>query len=424
LEGTSTGETMRNPLLFTLLLGVGIATEAATGSFEPTKVTKAIVTKSPKHQLSKIESVKGGSDSPAAAVAPAGQEEMREGIYWRRPSADAGIRYSSNDWLVNFITAPLSFTLRRISFHLLTNIVVSLIAIHLHTKYGQKVSIPMIGHNLLGSSLGLLLSYRTNSAYGRFWEARGYWTSTKGACRNLALLMKTHIGVHSPKGAQKFLNQLSAFPGTLMFLCLGGAAKLPDYAGKHLPGRPEGYVEEPSLPAILLLVELQKTLHQCKTESRSSKSDFVEAAHLSAGAHLVDKLMENVANCEKILRTPVPWTYSRHTSRFLTLWLGTLPFTLVGTMKPWLVIAIVIAVSYCMLGIEEIAHMIEQPFLGDPIDGDEKIWSNLDEDGEASALIKRGRVTQPYDIGIPVCSLAAQIRQEVQALAALRIKGH
>ena len=41
----------------------------------------------------------------------------------------------------------------------------------------------------------------------------------------------------------------------------------------------------------------------------------------------------------------------------------------------------------------------------------EKLWLNLDEDGEVSALIKRGRTTKPYDIGIPVCSLAAQIRQ-------------
>ncbi len=412
--------TMRHPLFICLLLSIGFTTEAATRSFEASKAKNGI-TSGATFELSPVGAENAKEKSAVVVVAAAEPEEKREGIHWRRPSADAGIRYSSNDWLVNFITAPLSFTLRRIGFHLLTNVAVSFLAIHLYGKYADEVSIPMTGHSLVGSSLGLLLSYRTNSAYGRFWEARGYWTSTKAACRNLALLMKTHVSVHSPKGAEKLLQQLAAFPGTLMFLCLGGAAKLPDYAQKHLPIRSDGYMDDASLPAILLLVELQKTLHECKVESKSSKYDLVEAAHLTAGAHLLDKLMENVANCEKILRTPVPWTYSRHTSRFLTLWLGTLPYALVGNMKPWLVLAVIIALSYCMLGIEEIAHMIEQPFLGDPLDGDEKIWSNLDEDGEASALIKRGRVTQPYDIGIPVCSLAAQIRQDVQALIALKL---
>ena len=154
-------------------------------------------------------------------------------------------------------------------------------------------------------------------------------------------------------------------------------------------------------------------------ESRSSRNDLVEAAHLQSASHMVEQLMHYMASCEKILRTPVPWTYSRHTSRFLTIWLGTLPFTLIGDMKPWLVVAIVAAASYCMIGIEEIGHMIEQPFLGDPLDGEEKIElmnTSINNDNRGLALIKRGQLTQPYDTGIPVCSLAAQMRKEIQAI--------
>ena len=67
-----------------------------------------------------------------------------------------------------------------------------------------------------------------------------------------------------------------------------------------------------------------------------------------------------------------------------------------------------------MLGIEEIGHLIEQPFLGDA-EG-EKVWSIIDEDGEVSALIKRGVNTRPYDIGIPVCSLARSVRDEIKRI--------
>jgi hypothetical protein len=96
---------------------------------------------------------------------------------------------------------------------------------------------------------------------------------------------------------------------------------------------------------------------------------------------------------------------------------------LIGTVSKWLVLPIMISASYCMLGIEEIGHLIEQPFIGDPLDGDDKIFVELDEDGEASEIITRGRKTMPYDIGIPVCSLASQIRKEVEQIAKLDV-GH
>lgn len=300
-------------------------------------------------------SLKPNKSVAVAAVQP---DHEKETFHTRRPYADQGIRYSSNDWLVNLITTPLSYTLRRIKSHLLVNVGISILAIYLHAKFGDGVCIPMTGHSLLASSLGLLLSYRTNSAYGRFWEARGYWTKTKVTARNLAILMKYHLTYNAPKATERFLKLITAYPGALMFLCLGGAAKLPDNTQKYLPDRPLDYLESPNLPSILLLVELQKTLHEAKVESKSSKYDLVEAAHLQAASHMVEELMTMMASCEKILRTPVPWTYSRHTSRFLTIWLGTLPYALVGNMKPWLVIAIVTAASYLMLGIEEIGHLV------------------------------------------------------------------
>ena len=232
-------------------------------------------------------------------------------------------------------------------------------------------------------------------------------------------MMKNHIAPQSPKSAAKFLKQLEAFPAALMYLCLGGGAKLPDHALKHILHKlPDDYADEPALPAILLIGELQHTLHEAVTESKTAKWNLVEAAHLNAASHMVEGLMDKMSSCEKILKTPVPWTYSRHTSRFLTLWLGTLPFALVGTLDRWLVIAVVAAASYCVLGIEEIGHLIEQPFVADTVSGENKVWGLVDESGNPSALVKRGQTSQPYDFGIPVCSLAAQIREEIKDIAA------
>lgn len=340
----------------------------------------------------------------------------------RRPSVDAGLRYSSNDWMLNFLLIPKSFILKRIGNHLIANTLATILTIWVH-EYHPNIQIPMTGHSLLASSLGLLLSYRTNSAYARFWEARGLWTNAKATCRNLAITVKTHLEPHSPKAATQFLQQLAAFPACLMHLCLGGAAKLPDCALQQMPPYYQDQAatlcqQQPAWPAMLLCMQLQHTLHQAELESKSAKLNLIEAAHHNAIAHEIETLLKYMSNCEKILRTPVPWTYSRHTSRFLTLWMGTLPLALIGTVNKWLVLPIVFAAGYCMLGIEEIGHLIEQPFVGDPLDGDDRIFVELDaHTGEASEIITRGRKTMPYDIGIPVCSLAQQIKEEILNIA-------
>jgi ion channel-forming bestrophin family protein len=395
----------------TLLLLAFSSTTAVLGSVRPPSAT---ISKTAKPTKTFTPGQFGVS-----TVVPSENALKRDDIASRRPSVDAGYRYSSNDWLLNFLLIPKSFILKRIRFHLLSNIVCSILVIMLHEKF-PKLSIPMTGHSLVASSLGLLLSYRTNSAYSRFWEARGHWTSTKIICRNLAVIMKTHFAPYSPKSSAKFIDQLAAFPSCLMHLCLGGAAKLSTNAQQWLPTDYD-YHTQPAWPCMLLCMELQKTLHEAELESKTAKWNLIESAHHAQAAHQIESLLGQMSNCEKILRTPVPWTYSRHTSRFLTLWLGTLPLALIGTVSKWLILPIMISTGYCMLGIEEIGHLIEQPFIGDPLNGDDKIFVELDEDGEASEIITRGLKTMPYDIGIPVCSLAAQIRKEVEQIAKIDV---
>lgn len=342
--------------------------------------------------------------------------------FMKRPSSDFGMRYSSNDWFTTLLATPTSYVLRRIGSHFLFNLMISIAVAFASVQYpDMNLSIPMVGHNLLGSSLGLLLSYRTNSAYARFWEARGQWTQCKSTCRNLATMMKSYISHHSPKASEQFLVYLAAYPLALMHLCLGGQATLSEQVQKLIPqpAFPEQFYDSPSLPAILLGRELHNLLRQAADESPTSQRHLVEAAHLSECSHMVDTLISSMSNCEKILRTPVPWTYSRHTSRFLTLFMGTLPFALVGTVKPFMIVAVVSAVSFCMFGIEEIGHLIEQPFLGDPLGSDDMFVAGRLENGKLTDLMERGQKTRPYDIGIPVCSLAVQIRKEVQLIASV-----
>jgi predicted membrane chloride channel (bestrophin family) len=72
--------------------------------------------------------------------------------------------------------------------------------------------------------------------------------------------------------------------------------------------------------------------------------------------------IEDVAGtCERILRTPIPLSYTRHTSRFMILWLSALPFALWEPLQ-WGMVPSCLVISLLTLGVEDIGVLIEEPF--------------------------------------------------------------
>lgn len=102
-------------------------------------------------------------------------------------------RYTSADWLKCLLSLPFSFALRRVSSHILANTIFSIAIWILYGVYPKTVQYLIAGlsttpHMLLGSALGLLLVFRTNTAYDRFWEARKLWGSLISRTREVILL--------------------------------------------------------------------------------------------------------------------------------------------------------------------------------------------------------------------------------------------
>ena len=348
------------------------------------------------------------------------------------PSITAGNRYRSDDWMLNILSIPRSYLLRRIKSHLLFDQAVCILTLFARYKLGWvNLSIPMLGHTLLGSFLGLLLVFRTNSAYSRFWDARGYWAKVSSTCRSLALESVSHMRPYAPKNAAKFEKLLVAFPDVLAYTCLAGdkKARLPSSewellygedeengdVGKKSGNRSDGEVAAPMNeivmdPATVVLYKMHKCLHAASHEVPEVVALF--NLHLSTIGMEVNHLSDALSGCEKIVQTPVPLSYSRHTSRFLTLWCGFLPFAIVSQLG-WLSIPVMLTVSWLLYGLEEIGHLIEQPFVPVTDRPTYLISDDVHDDDRASK-------TQPYDIGMPVCEVAERIRSEVERIVSLR----
>lgn len=93
---------------------------------------------------------------------------------------------------------------------------------------------------------------------------------------------------------------------------------------------------------------------------------------------------DTLGGSERLLSSPVPLFYSRHTARFLGVWLALLPLGLYSQFgNSWnhvMMIPATAFISVCLFGIEELATQLEEPFTILPMQGFcDKIGINCDE---------------------------------------------
>lgn len=147
-------------------------------------------------------------------------------IEFREPYELGGLprlqRYSSKDWLHNTLNIQSSAILHQIRGPILAMsawaTLVSLVHLGLKRMFGPtsraaaRLCLPTAPHSLLVSSLGLLLVFRTNSAYQRFAEGVKIWERILSTSRDFARLMKLYE--HDIGGArrERVTKLLAAFP--------------------------------------------------------------------------------------------------------------------------------------------------------------------------------------------------------------------
>jgi predicted membrane chloride channel (bestrophin family) len=353
-------------------------------------------------------------------------------------------RYSSRDWFHTIITFPNSGVLRDTKSPVLFitgwATLLSLVyeALRSAASCGSAtaaawmkflpVPLPLAPHSLMMSVLGLLLVFRTNSAYQRFVEGRKIWENIINTSRDIyrmLMLYEREIGIDRRRRLQRLL---AAFPyllrhrirpqvvkmhrlddetiqrdpkQTILLYQDEGptddtdlqAAALAEteeettarrrLAAHRKPARPLFWVDRRTLPWRLL--PPGEALEKCAraqnrplwvcdrmaAEIRNVPIDqsphFTNRERLALMAH-VDKLSRYIGGAERIHQTVVPLNYARHTLRALTIWLVSFPFVVVKDLK-LLTGPSLFLVTWMLFGIFQIGYDIEDPFQGTYMEG-------------------------------------------------------
>lgn len=231
------------------------------------------------------------------------------------------------------------------------------IALTLVHFYLYKFDYPNAGmvHTMVGTALGLLLVFRTNQSYDRWWEGRKLWGAMVNTCRNLARSASVHLA-HDPERLRRVLKLTQSFPAASTCV-LRAQAWAPD--GLE-PDDVEVITSHNHAPTA---IAQRISFHLAKERKAGHLPDIVFTS-IDQNAH---QLVDIIGGCERIHKTPLPFAYVVHLRRALVLYCATLPVALVSSFG-WATVPIVFGLTYVMLGIEEIGVEIEDPFEGDDND--------------------------------------------------------
>ncbi|VTR99349.1 bestrophin family protein [Tuwongella immobilis] len=264
------------------------------------------------------------------------------------------ILYDSKAWY-RTITTVRGTVVPRIAGRVAILFGIALLVWILREQVGASLhALNPLAHTLIGVALGLLIVFRTNSSYDRYWEGRKQWGGIVNASRNLLRGATAYAG-----NAEGLTRLVAAYPLALK-QHLRGNRDLGELESL-IPADLLAKVAAAGNPPMVLAVEMSRWIH-----ARVQRQELpVEMArHLEA---MVATLLDCQGACERILRTPIPFVYAVHIRQLLTIYLVSLPFSLIPAMG-WSALFAVPAIAFGMLGIEEAGVEIEDPFGDDPND--------------------------------------------------------
>ena len=218
------------------------------------------------------------------------------------------------------------------------------------------VSQPILGSVIPSIVLALLLVFRTNTAYERFWEGRKLWGSTVNTLRNLAWQIWVAVDEVEAEDRQRKIKALHLLPAFAISKKLFLRSEPPSEELKPWvsPSQYEVLQNSQYMP-----LEISRWLGDYLQQQH--KRGLLTVNQLASIHALMNDLMNNVGGCYRILKTPIPPAYVIHLNQLVLIYCLILPFQFVKELGWWTGIFVVI-VSFALFGIEEIGVEIENPF--------------------------------------------------------------
>jgi putative membrane protein len=269
------------------------------------------------------------------------------------------ITYDPKTWFKFIFRFHRSDSFRKLLPSMLALCALTAIFVYLDIEYLKfEIKNSTFFHQIIGFVLSMLLVFRINTAYDRWWEGRKQWGALVNSSRNLCLKISAFVPEEFDKEKKAIGKLVSNYaislkehlrnsykPEELEFFAgfekekMDKAGHKPNYIAGELFRRVNNLCERSALRPEHLLV-LNEELRSC--------TDIMGA-------------------CERIRNTPIPYSYSLYLKRIIFLYVITMPFAFAIDFK-YVAVVIVALVFYSFASLELLSEEIEDPFGDDPND--------------------------------------------------------
>ncbi|MGE7776662.1 bestrophin family protein [Chitinophaga sp. NPDC101104] len=259
---------------------------------------------------------------------------------------------------------PLGYIFGKIKYEILAVTVYTLIINMLYYQYGLKeISIPLAVPMVLGTVLSLLLAFRSNQAYDRWWEARTIWGAIVNDSRSLARQMMSIVDGDDSEEFRHFRQHFIKRQIAWNYALGQSLRKKDPLRGlERLLSRRELnlLLRYDNVPAGILQLHSRDVRYALQQEWLNPYQQIELDRTLT-------RLCDAMGKCERIKNTVFPATYSLYTHFAVIFFILLLPFALIDSLGI-VEVPLVAAISASFLLIEKMAINLQDPFENKPTD--------------------------------------------------------
>lgn len=228
-----------------------------------------------------------------------------------------------------------------------------------YIELGWHIAIPETEIAIMGTALSILMGFRVDAAYKRWWEARIIWGAIVNNSRSFAREVAAFVGKENPGIARQLIYRQIGFV---------------EATGKHL--RKQGGIEHLSR---LLSVDDYETIKNKKHVPNTllmmnlkQLTELQETGGLSTYLlvqieTIIHNLTDELGKAERIKNTPFPVPYGYFSWLLVHTFACLIPFAMVKELG-YLTVILALIISFIFLIIEQIAIQIQDPFESKPND--------------------------------------------------------
>ena len=242
----------------------------------------------------------------------------------------------------------MTFALRRVWLFTIPVALYSSIA-YLRLQYPRIIDVPNVTLPLeavLTFAMGMLILFRINRAYERWWEARTLWGTLVNVSRNLAIKTRQFV---TTDGAQ--LQRMRDLIISFSYALKDHLRDQPHNTNKTGVDVPDHIKHHPNVLVNQIYGELKKWNHAGQVTAE-------EFWAMDREAHM---FLEICGSCERIKSTLMSRSWRIITRQCIVLYLLLTPWALVEEFGYWTVPVTVVGAYFLIAG-EAIAHYVEEPF--------------------------------------------------------------